>query len=271
MNPFEDDNYSMPVTHVLSTFIREYDIAKANINILLQKGLISQEKYIELYNAPKQVRERTVGLMQRNDKKLSESLMKGFGEARKLFFEANNIKEHEILEVRKDAIFLLGKVASQTKFGNIEFKFKNQYTSFYNFPTGVSGSLSIYFYGCGNIEKICIKGMGERELSLHKDYMLDLLSCVFASAQQDSALEVANLIKNISKDYISGELGINYYREFNNRSWFRTYITVDGGRAYLPEASSVSIRDIDPCYNYSLLQFLYKIFVNKYFVAINKR
>lgn len=261
---FDADTYTIPVTHKISTFIREYDIAKANINILLLKGYITEEKYIELYNAPKKVREKTVGLMQLKDKALSNALMSGFGEARKLFYEANNIKEYEILSVKKDAIFLIDRVANVTKFGNIEFKMKNEFTSFYNFP-----NLEIYYKNFGGVEKIDVKGMGDSQLSLHNRYFLDLLLCIFSAAEQEPALEVVNLIRSISDSYINHELSIDYYREFNNRSFYRTFFMFDGERAFLRDINQhVQVTDIDPAYNYGLLQILYKIFLDKYLASM---
>lgn len=254
----------MPVTHRISTFIREYDIAKANINILLLKGYISQEQYIELYNAPKAVREKTIGLMQLKNKELSEALLSGFGEARKLFYEANGIKDYEILSVKKDAIFLIDRVANVTKFGNIEFVMKNEYTSFYNFP-----KLEIYYKNFGGVEKIDVKGMGKPQLSLHNNYFLDLLLCIFSAAEQEPASEVVNLIRNISESYINHELDIDYYREFNNRSFYRTFFMFDGKRAFLKDINiHVQKNDIDPAYNYGILQILYKIFLDKYLATM---
>jgi len=256
---FDADQYTIPVTHKISTFIREYDISKANINILLFKGLITLEKYNELYNMNNGLRKRVVGLMQRNDRHLSESLMSGFGEARHLFYRDNDIREFDILSVKKDAIFLIDRVANVTKFGNIEFKLKNEYTSFYNLP-----NLEIYYMGgYGYAENIEIKGIGESQLELHRQYFIELLLCIFASAQKENVVEVVNLIRSIMESYINGELGVDYYREFNNRSLFRTYYTIGKERAFLKNAPS-DTNGIDPSYNYGILQFLYKIFMDRY-------
>jgi hypothetical protein len=265
---YELDKYTMPVTHIISEYIREYDISKANINILLYKGLINKKQYDSLYNDP--YRRIKVGLMQRDNATINKGLMEGFVEARKMFYEANNIQEHEILAVKKDAIFLLNKIASHTKFDNINFIEKNLYTSFYHL-----GGLELYYFynPTTKQEKLDIKGMSDNVIELHKPYMVDLLMYIFGTAQESPSRDVVNLISNIRSQYIAGELGVNYFREFNNRSLFRSKINILGERMYLTCLSAnVQAKDIDPAYNFCILQELYKIFAGQYLKnAQNKR
>ena len=37
MNLYERKNYTLPIKYIFNSYIREYDISKANINILLYK------------------------------------------------------------------------------------------------------------------------------------------------------------------------------------------------------------------------------------------
>ena len=50
-NLYEKKNYLNPIPYLFSD-IREYDISKANINILFAKGIIDEDKY--KYNEEKQ-------------------------------------------------------------------------------------------------------------------------------------------------------------------------------------------------------------------------
>jgi len=259
---FEVDKYTTPVTHIISEYIREYDIAKANINILLYKGLITQTQFNKLYNLPGEERKRIVGCMQRDNKTVNQGLQKGFYEARKMFYEANNINEYEILSVKKDAIFLINKIPSVTSFGNIQFIEKNIYTSFY-----MLGGLELYYFydSITKVEKLDVKGISYNMLDIHKDWMLDLLMYIFGTAQEYPSKHIVNLISNISEQYLTGELGVNCFREFNNRSLFRTKIVINGERMYLTCLNpKVQVKDIDPAYNYNILQELYRIFVGLY-------
>lgn len=262
MAVYEQDRYLMPVDYIISEYIREYDITKANINILLYKEFISEEQYWYLYNMPKEQRAITVGCMQRDNQKLNKALQEGFKEARRMFCEANDIQDYEILSIKKDAIFLIKKIASHTKFGNIEFLEKNLYTSFYRL-----GDLELYYYynTTTETEKLDIKGMSNNTIELHRQYMLDLLTYIFGTAQERSSKEVVSLLLDLRDKYITGQLGVEYYREFNNRSLYRTKINICGKRMYLTSLSNnIMAKDIDPAYNLTLLQELYKIFVGLY-------
>ena len=84
-NVFEADSYVAPIDYLISRYIREYDISKANINILLYKGLISKSKYDYFYNLPNDRRKIEVGLLQRDNDKVREGLTKGFHELRHIF------------------------------------------------------------------------------------------------------------------------------------------------------------------------------------------
>lgn len=257
---FELENYTAPITHFIG-IITEYDISKANINILMSQGLISPETYRYLFYAPKREREITVGKMQAKDSRLSQKLIEGFGIARKQFYEANDIKEYEILSVKKDAIFIMNRKVRNTKFGYINFADKNTYTSYYNLL-----GIEAYYSKTSNTESIDIKGIGKDNLKLHENYFLDLLQYIFAFAQTQSLPETLNTIKDVSMMYANKEFTIGYYREFNATSMYRTQYQINSKILYLKALSENSNTDyIDPIYNYKVLQELFKMYSGDYF------
>ena len=103
-------NYNADIDYLIGSFIREYDIAKANINILLWKGLISIDQYNFLYNAYRMTRQITIGKMRASNPELGTALDAGVLEVKKLFFEANDIQDHEVLAIKNDAIYLINKL-----------------------------------------------------------------------------------------------------------------------------------------------------------------
>lgn len=253
------DSYTAPIGYLIGNFIREYDIAKANINILFYKGLINQHQYQYLHDLPKKVREIRVGLMLRDDHNLNEGLKNGFREMRELFYETNQVQDYEVLAVKKDAIYLIGREAPVTHFKNVEFKCKNQYTSFYKLA---NNSLELYYYldTIRNEEKLDVKGISDTALTLHQPYMLDFLKYIFSLAQTGMYEDAMNDIKTFYNEIISGKADIGYYRELNNRSQFRSRAVIDGNRIYFNcLGSKVKKSDIDPSYNIGVLQELYKI------------
>ena len=54
----QSPNYNSSYDIILNSFIREYDISKANISVLYQRGVIDKSIYDELYNSDKFIREK---------------------------------------------------------------------------------------------------------------------------------------------------------------------------------------------------------------------
>ena len=153
------------IDYLVSTYIREYDIRKANISILLSKGLITQSEFD--YYASLKNRSVVIGLLQRDNEEIKRELNNGFREYRQKFFEANNIQDHEVLAIRKDAIFLISKEARTTTFDYVNFVNKNTYTSFYR----IFGYE--YYYMCDRIrmtEQFDVKGISDKVLPVHENY-----------------------------------------------------------------------------------------------------
>lgn len=258
------DMYIAPIGYLIGNHIREYDISKANINILLYKGLISKRQYDYYYNLPKKSREIKIGLLIRDNQAINKGLREGFGEMRKLFYQANNVQEYEVLAVKKDAIYLIGQPASITKFKNVEFLCKNHYTSFYRLG---NGSLEFYYYldTMKNEEKLDVKGISDNMLELHQPFMLDFLKYIFSLAQLGMYGDAMKDIQGFYKDLITGNADIGYYRELNNRSLFRSRAVIDGQRIFFNCFNSrVSKRDIDVGYNIGVIQELFKIISTLY-------
>jgi len=215
---YQESNYTAPVDYIVSSYIREYDINKANINILLYYGVINQDQYIEYYNMDRIKRQVNIGKLCR-DKNISKILSHGVKEFKKLFFESNNIQDHEVLSIKNDAIFLINKVPDITKFSNIEFVYKNIYTSFYRMGINKQ-KFEFYYFGDMRSEEeyVHVKGIKDEQLNLHKDYFLEFLLTIFNTAQLGNIEEVINMIQLFYSKYINMELDIGYYREFNANS-----------------------------------------------------
>lgn len=256
------DSYLAPVSYLVGNYIREYDISKANINILLYKGLIDKQTYDRFYVMPKKERAIKIGLMLRDNQELNMALTAGFAEMRNLFFIENDVQDYEVLAVKKDAIFLIGKQAPHTRFGNVEFKCKNVYTSFYRLA-----GVEYYYYldTINQVEKLDVKGISDNVLAYHEPYMLDFLRYIFFSIQTGQIQDVIKDIQQFSADMTSGKLDMGYYRELNNRSLFRSRAVIAGNRIYYRyPVRSVKPIDIDCSFNYMILQELFKIALQFY-------
>ena len=251
---YQKDSYiNKEIDFLLSHFIREYDIRKANISILLSKGLITQQEF-DYYASLGDMRSIVIGKLQKKNEKIKEALTNGFYEYRQMFFEANNIQDNDVLAVKKDAIYLIDKEATYQTFDYVNFINKNTYTSYYSY-----GRYEMY-YGINRItgdEKLDVKGM-KSSYPLHNGYMNDLLMCIFECAEVD-ILEAINILTTFLNNYMKREVEIQYYREYNDYSMYRLFY--NGCMSYTLD--NVSERDkfmLDISYNRKLIENILSYF-----------
>ena len=218
MYDYKMKNYTLDIKYLTNRFIYEYDISKANLNILYHEGVVSKKDYDLIMQFGRGQREIYFGNLQRNNKEISEILANGIAKARKAFIEANNLNDMNILSVKNDAIFVIDNKPRVTKFDNIEFKLKNTYTSYFNI-----NKLEIYYYLdlVSNEENLDVKGISDERLALHAGFFLNILCEVFEAIQTNSVEHCIRLINDIYIKYINKQLPYGYYREFNSDSLFR--------------------------------------------------
>lgn len=221
------------IKFMISNYIREYDISKANISILFNKKFLSEEEYYYYLNLPKQDREVLIGKMMLQKPEISEIIQEGIKEFKNKFIQVNEFEDSDILSIKNDAIFIINKVPKITVFENVEFKLKNIYTSYYKI-----NNLELY-YGFNQMtqeEVLDVKGIKDSILSLHMNYFADLLKTLFYEAQTSTIEETISLLSNMYQLYLSRELSVEYYREFNDRSLYSLIVMGKNFKAsFLPE------------------------------------
>lgn len=253
-------NYTADISYLDSIFITEYDIEKCNINVLYTKGMIDKTTYDYLYNAERMERQTYVGKLQKGDQKITKALQSGIIEAKKMFFEANDITDRDVLSIKNDAVFLINKKPKNTKFGLINFRPKGLYTSFYK----LSG-LELYYYynNISEMEYIEVKGISENNIIKHSGYFLDFLKDIFYSIQVNGPRVTLLMVKDFYNEYISRSLPVQYYREFNTRSQYHYVIRTNINTGFSAQESSEELKNlIDINYNLSLIIQLQKYVVS---------
>ncbi|MCK9198842.1 MAG: hypothetical protein M0P49_04495 [Bacilli bacterium] len=260
LNPFFDRTYfTAPINYIISSYIREYDISKANANVLFMKGAISKDQYNHLLSLDSESRYISVGLLQKDNPDISTCLKEGIKEMRYLFLTSNNLTESDILSIKNDAIFVLSKIPMITKFGIVEFVNKNIYTSFYKLG---GGKIEIYYLYdmVNNIEHIDIKGIKDWKVLLHKDYFLEFLLVLFNSAQIESLKDTIDILITFYESYLKLELDIGYYRQFDAESLF-SIKRLGISSVYKADFLSEETKDyLDISYNLNILRELVGIF-----------
>lgn len=262
---YEKDLFLTDDSIIINRIIREYDMSKANINILLYKGLINQDQFDKYYNMPKGLRERTIGTLQRDYPKINQGLKDGFVEARKMLFETNNLNESNVVAVKKDAVFTLDKYLEYNQFKNLVFLNKNTYSSFIQ-------AYKLELYYSKFTDSIDVKGIGELSIVKHQNFMVDFLCYLFNILETTSLNNTIIILKEFLESYRNGELELGYYREFNNRSEFCTRYKIGGQNMYIQDigiqdsevSSSYVLNKLDISYNYLLLSEILRILLSRY-------
>ena len=260
---YNEINYTSDISYLNNIFIYEYDISKANINVLYSKGAISKETYEYLYTANRDIRQVYIGKLQRENKEIVNILKAGIIEAKKMLFEANNIEDYQVLSIKNDAVFIVNRQLQNTKFGLIDFKCKNKYTLFCKL-----NNLEVYYFydSFSKHEEIEIKGISNDKLKLHESYMLQLLKDVFYTVQTSSVEVAMRMLKDFYLEYITYKLPIGFYRKFDASSRFHYKFKTFSGAGYETEVEpTTDIQALDINYNISILMELQKILSSMYF------
>ena len=114
---YEYKNYTADIQYLTNTFVREYDISKANINVLYSNKVIDKNTYEYLYSAERMTRQIFVGKLQQGNPEVTDILQNGIIEAKKQLFESNYIKDYEVLSIKNDAVFIIPSQLTYTDFG----------------------------------------------------------------------------------------------------------------------------------------------------------
>lgn len=253
------------IQFLLDVPIREYDITKANISILRDADMISEEQYQYLYRASSQERYITIGQLQGKDTSITKCLQEGIANAKRIFVELNNVNDYDILFIRNDAITLINKQAQNLNVtGRVSFRLAGNYTSFYNIDGFID--LLYFFDVVTGQELLDVKGIGATGVSLHMNYMIDLLKELFYTAQILGIEEAIKLLGIVYKQYVNREMDIEYYREFNPRSQFRMNSSFSMvSTVYADYLTNYDKRYIDISQNQKVLMTLNRVFSSLYF------
>lgn len=252
---YELVHYQADIEYLFNTHIREYDMRKANISCLFHLGLINQETYQKLYDAPRMDRQVFVGKMIGKNSLVGKKLADCIIQSKKALFERNKIQDWEVLSINNDAIYTIDKKLSTTKVAScIEFVLKNEYTSFLSL-------LNLKLLYSSTTGEITVKGISDDTVMIyHKKYMLDYIAFLFDLIESGRYRSAYERIRSFQQSYILGELPLGYYREFNNMSLFKSKYVIGGSTYYLDlddsehmEEAPESIDNLDIWHNYYVI------------------
>lgn len=269
---YKNIRYTAPYNYLINYNIIEFDLEKANISALYEEKYFNKNEYEYYYNLPKQDREVLIGKLIKTKLEIYQIIQAGIINAKRMFFESNNIQIQNILYIDNDSITLVYDQKDNlnfiTKFSNIyNFKCKNVYTSFLR----LYGIDFLYFNN--NIKELYRLKNCNQELLInnHKNGFLDLLLTILYSGQFDKFSNTICFISNIYKQYVNKSLPIIYYKEFNNISKYKILSGSNSITYYIDnDIDQYYLKNINITYNASILQLLYKYFSHLYFQNIYK-
>lgn len=225
--------------------IYEYDIRSANISALRWSGHFPNDQLDILENLPKMEREVAVGKMIRANKKFQSIIHKGIFQARERLFRYNHIQDEDVLSIKNDAVFVIGKNLKECKFGPMEFRKKNQYAAFMKLD-----KLELYYDK--RHKTVDIKGVRDEVLENkdHKEGMIQFFVSVMNFLVMDQRPRLREYLIEFVHDYKNLELPYQYYRELNRDNCYRTKYELAGYAFNLDQIKQDQVHEINITYNY---------------------
>lgn len=268
---WQKTNYKSDIQFLIDTNIYEYDISKANINILRDANVLTEDQYQYYYQAPRMIRQVAIGKLLGQNPEVKSILKNGITNARKVFQEMNDINDSEILAIRNDAITIVGRPAYNLQITDrVAFREAGHFTSYYKI------NYQEYFYMYDVVtqnENLEVKGLGDSSISLHSNFMLEFLTELFYSAQIEGPKIAISLLQMFYNNYINRLLDVGYYRELNSQSKYRFLVSdknVSLRSIYTDWLTNYDKRYIDIGFNESILRYLNSIYASIYFAQQSK-
>lgn len=209
----QKNNYTSTIKYIKNTIITEYDMESAGLNILTELGYFSEDERNRLLSINKLDRNIIIGKLLRNNPKMVEDLENGFANARKIFFEKNNIDEYDVISIKRDAIFIIGNKKIDNNISKyVKIRPKNRYSSYLN----IMGYENYYNR---DTDKLDVKKYAKEVEAVHKDFLLKDLKEILKNSELGLVKE--NFIKlAVLKDkMVSYNLDKEYYFDIIRSSY----------------------------------------------------
>ena len=252
-------NYLSPTKFLFSSSIFEYDIRQANINVLRAFGRLSESDYHRLSIADKRSREIEIGNWIAQDSTVYQTIQEGIQKAKLGLLASNKVRPTNVLRIANDAVYVISPHPLRyTKFTinqdsdcYVEFVNKNHFTSYLSL-----GDVIILINSDGEGWDIDIKGISNDLIYLHENFISTICNLV-QSREMGGVDMAAREFNNFFQEYVSKNLPVEYYREFNSGSGYR----VKGAPFVILQAPPLN--QIDIGYNLRLLRTLYAYLISK--------
>ena len=239
MKLVEKTNYlNKGIQYLKSVDISEWDMHAAGFSVLKFRKLLPEDVLNEWEKLDKHMRTVKEGMLQKSRPDIAEAILTTLGQARQAFVYANNIKEDQILAIKKDALFLINANIKTSSFEDtFVFRKKNSYTSYMYLNNKE-------FYYDSSSDNLDVKGISEISRIKCRDGILNDIKSFMKSSEKVNPNMLFNKLKIYRKKYLNRELPIDCYREIDNDGMFRL------GNYTLMNASEDILPSLDISQNY---------------------
>lgn len=245
------------IQYVRNKRIFEYDMESAGYSLTISEKLITDEKILfDLKRASKKQKQIILGLYARQNKEFVSALNDAFRKYITAFITLNNIKESNLLFIKKDSVtFFSSPTITKTKFKKARFTKREEFTSFL-----VIDKLEFYYNGKTN--KRLLKGI---KLDDYSGTLVEEIFKLMKLAEFGSKSSIEQRLKEIRSAYINKELQDSYYRELSTMNGYRLTSDLNNNRVYSTyplELGDGFFDDININYNYiNILLPLFELFI----------
>lgn len=225
--------------------IFEYDIRSANTSSLRQARKLRSDTLDELEQLPRHDREIRVGLMIAQDKSIGKVIKREITRAKQQLFMVNGVQDDEVLSIKNDAVFIIGRKLPTYRFGYMEFKLKNTYSSYL-----LLENLELYYDRLNRT--VDIKGIKDA-IVLDPDHqagIIRFLVQVMEYLVMDRMDALRRFLIKFTDDYKSMQLPVQYYKELNNENVYRSSMEIAGAFFQMQVATDADKSMINGVYNF---------------------
>lgn len=248
------------ITYIVGQNIYEYDMKEAGFNLIKEYNQLPDDEIDRLDRMTKDKRKIAIGLLMKHNKEFNKIHTKSFGLMRQRFIEANDIVKEDVLTIKKDAIFIVGRKCRVLSFGELKFSEKNKYTSFHM----ING---IEFYYRSSNDTLHVKGIDDKKLTNHEEGMLKFMRTVFKYLETKNTERLISFLKKFNHMYKDRLLPPDYYRELNEHGKFLVNPKTSEYSVYrVNYVDSENLKHMDISYNY--MNYVLPIMQRYYFVNL---
>lgn len=206
----EKTNYlNKNISYLKNIKIVEWDIKSAGFNVLKFRKILNEKDLEELEKLPKNRRTIKEGYLQKKHPYIAEEIMTTLSKVRKAFVILNQLKEWNILSIKKDAMFLINSNIKNNIIKDVfEFRNKNEYTSY------IYLNKKEFYYNSNN-GNIDIKGLSNE----NKEKCTTVINKIKGFLRSGEKLTNEKLyleFKLFREKYLNRTLDCEFYRELDS-------------------------------------------------------